>query len=86
LGGLITFATGWTLVGAGLRPFGRVGGGITLALGLYVVVGWIWLVVLSMLLGPSTHPGNFGLGLVVLVLIWPSTLAQSLGWFGLSFN
>jgi hypothetical protein len=84
-GGLILFATGWLLLGGGVRPGGRALWGVLTAAGLYVYVGLVWVFWFNLSLGAPPigllHPG-----ILLLALGWPVQVAQALELFGMSFN
>ncbi len=79
-GGVLLFAFGWLLVGAGLRPHGSARRGALLAGLLYVLVGLAWegVYILANPYGDPPHPV-----LLVVALFWPWHVAFVLGLFGL---
>jgi len=82
LGGVILFAGGWVLIGAGLRPQGKAWRGMLLAVVLYTLIGIGWVVGFNISLGAGftelAHPT-----LLLIALVWPLQVTQVLGIFGL---
>jgi hypothetical protein len=89
--GVLFFAVGWLLTGAGLRPQHSLRRGTLLAGGLYILVGVTWLIGFNLSVGEPaarvaqnlvTQP----LTALALAMIWPLQVAQVFGWFGLSLG
>ncbi len=80
LGGVLLFACGWLLLGAGLRPHGSARRGVLVAALLYVLVGLAWecVYVLTNPYGDRPHPV-----MLIFALLWPWHVAFVLGLFGL---
>jgi hypothetical protein len=83
--GVIAFASGWVLLGAGIRPGSSGTWGAIFAAGLYCYVGLVWAFRFNMSLGATPeqllHPG-----MLLIALIWPLQVAQKWGLFGLAFG
>ena len=86
LGGVILFATGWVLIGAGLGLQGQAWRGMIVAVALYILVGIGWVVAFNAGLGTKIIDMLFDPTLFLMALIWPLQVAQALGIFGLGFD
>lgn len=82
--GLLLFVLGWFLAGAGLRPRGSNRRGLLSSLALYVAAGIIFILTYGVLNLNHAHVDEFFTpGNVLLALLWPLSLSQILGLFGL---
>ncbi len=86
LGGVILFATGWVLIGAGLGPQGQAWRGMLLAVILYILIGIGWVTVFNVGLGAKFPEILLEPDFLLVALFWPLQVAQALGIFGLGFN
>ncbi len=82
--GLILFAIGWVVVGAGLRPLGSAVTGAALVLVLYFAIGLVWILA-STPFGPITI--DFAADLLspcvpLIALFWPLYVRIQLGLLG----
>lgn len=86
LGGVILFAAGWVITGAGLGPQGQAWRGMVLAVILYMVIGIGWVTVFNVGLGAKFPEIVLEPNFLLIALAWPLQVAQALGIFGLGFD
>lgn len=88
--GLAAFALGWLMVGAGWRPGNSIVWGVALAATAYALFGLAWTIVFDLemndaALGEILEPQKL-VAILQQALIWPLTVAQVLGLFGLTLG
>ncbi len=88
--GLALFAIGWLLVSLGLRPGNSAAKGASLAALLYFLIGVAWATAFELGvngkgIGDLMEPGTLST-IPLHALIWPLTLAETLGLFGLTMG
>ncbi len=85
-GGVGFFASGWILIGSGLRPRGSMRRGALFAVVVYLLVGLAWVVAFNTSLGATVGQLVLNPGILLIALFWPLQIAQLLGLFGLQFS
>lgn len=76
---IASFAFGWILTGAGIRPRGRRAPGIALASTAYIVLGLVWTIVVNVGVGSVEPELLLTRSSLFAMFAWPFELAQFVG-------